>query len=159
MIHCYIFDTDILYFNPRSMPTNTDNPSFPHEWITAKTIRTISGAALCCWLITLFFDLICFTSINNQQLHTLLVFIVSATSALGFAINKVFSSRSTNRKALWLLVIPNAMLIYIHALGFQVASKELAIRANAIEREKTEVPAAVKTAAIAVPDALANSTQ
>jgi 4-amino-4-deoxy-L-arabinose transferase-like glycosyltransferase len=136
------------------MPTNTDNPSFPHEWITAKTIRTISGAALCCWLITLFFDLICFTSINNQQLHTLLVFIVSALSSIGLAINKVFSTRSANRKALWLLVIPNAMLIYIHALGFQVASKELAVRANAIEREKKETPAVAGTGVAQFPDLL-----
>jgi|GEM_PF-4297837 len=126
---------------PSSNDTNTS--PFPQEWITAKTIKTISGSALCCWLITLFFDLVCFTPIKNFQLHTLLVLLVSIIGCVGLAVNKVFSYKSADKKTLWLLVIPNAMLIYIHALGFQVATKELAIRANSNDAEKVDQHAAL----------------
>lgn len=128
-----------------STPSSNDTSTspFPQEWITAKTIKTISGSALCCWLITLFFDLVCFTPIKNLQLHTLLVLLVSIAGCVGLAVNKVFSYKSPDKKALWLLVIPNAMLIYIHALGFQVATKELAIRANPSNTEKAEQHAAL----------------
>jgi hypothetical protein len=117
-----------------------NNPTgIPQEWITVKTLKTISGASLCCWLTTVFFDLICFMPIRNLQLHALLVLIVSTVSCLGLAIYKVSNSRGKKTRVLWMLVIPNAMLIYIHALGFQVASKELALRANANEIRKEEL--------------------
>ena len=114
-----------------------NNPTgIPQEWITVKTLKTISGASLCCWLTTVFFDLVCFMPISNLKLHALLVLGVSTISCLGLAIYKVSSSRGKKTKVLWMLVIPNAMLIYIHALGFQVASKELALRASANEIRK-----------------------
>jgi hypothetical protein len=113
-------------------------PGIPQEWITVKTLKTISGASLCCWLTTVFFDLICFIPIRDLKLHALLVLIVSTVSCLGLAIYKVSSYRGRKTKVLWMLVIPNAMLIYIHALGFQVASKELALRAYANEVKNEE---------------------
>ncbi|MFY0254803.1 hypothetical protein ACDQ55_12700 [Chitinophaga sp. 30R24] len=118
------------------MPENNNIPTIPQEWITAKTLKTISGAALCCWMTTLFFDLICFMPIQSYQLHTTLVGIISTLSCLSLAIYKIFSSRSKKIKTLWMLVFPNAMLIYIHALGFQVATKELALRAYSNEERK-----------------------
>jgi hypothetical protein len=122
-----------------------NTPGIPQEWITVKTLKTISGASLCCWLTTVFFDLICFMPVTDVKLHALLVLIVSAVSCLGLAIYKVSSSRGKRTKVLWMLVIPNAMLIYIHALGFQVATKELAIRASANEIKKQEIQAGMSS--------------
>lgn len=119
----------------------------PQEWLTIKTLKTVSGAALCCWLVTLFFDLLCFMPIRDPVLHSNLVVIASTTSCISMAIYKTYSTQKTRTKLPWLLALPNAMLIYIHALGFQVASKELALRAYANEIKK-EQAAAVKTAGL-----------
>ncbi|MFB6456191.1 hypothetical protein ACE38W_13040 [Chitinophaga sp. Hz27] len=110
----------------------------PGDWITTKALKTVSGAALCCWMTTIFFDLIFFKALANTELATLLVLLVSTFSCLALALYRVFSTRGKKTKILWILVIPNAMLIYVHALGFQVASKELATRAYA-EKQVTKV--------------------
>lgn len=116
--------------------SENNTPVIPQEWITTKTLKTVSGAALCCWLTTVFFDLVCFTPINSARIHSLLILIVTSLCCLGLAIYKVASGRGKKTKAIWMLIIPNAMLIYVHALGFQVASKELAMRAIASEVQK-----------------------
>lgn len=130
------------------MPENNNIPAIPQEWITLKTLKTISGAALCCWMTTIFFDLICFMPIHNPVLHSLLVLIISTISCLCLAIYKVTGSRGKKTKMLWMLVIPNAMLIYIHALGFQVATKELAMRAYENDTKKEKPPPAINKANI-----------
>ncbi|MBW8688372.1 hypothetical protein [Chitinophaga rhizophila] len=116
--------------------TENNSPVISQEWVTIKTLKTVSGAALCCWLTTIFFDLVCFTPIANIRIRSLLILIITALSCIGLAIYKVSSLGGKKTKIRWMLVIPNAMLIYIHALGFHVESKELAMRANASDAKK-----------------------
>lgn len=122
------------------MPEST-TPVIPQEWITIKTLKTISGASLCCWLTTVFFDLVCFVPVKDLALRAVLVLIVSTVSCLSLAAYKVFTTRGKKTSAMWVLIIPNATLIYIHALGFQVATKELAARAyeSRLSKEKDTV--------------------
>ncbi|PSL28999.1 hypothetical protein [Chitinophaga ginsengisoli] len=127
-----------------SEATKESVATIPSDWITTKALKTVSGAALCCWMTTIFFDLIFFKTIANRELAALLVLLVSTMSCLALALYKVFSMRGKRTKALWILIIPNAMLIYVHALGFQVATKELATRAYA--EQKQMVVAQVKEA-------------
>jgi flagellar biosynthesis chaperone FliJ len=118
----------------------TDNPKIPDTWITLDTIKTISGAAICAWLITLFFDLVIFASMSDDRRQKAVI-ITASVASLGFAVYRIISSKK-KEKLHWITILPNAFLIYVHALGFQVSTKEIASRISEPDTKSSQSPGA-----------------
>jgi len=100
----------------------------PDTWITIDTLKTVSGSAACAWALAFFLDLVIFKQFNEPA-RTTAANVTGIVGSLFFAIIKIAGS-AKKEKLHWALAVPNAVLIYVHSLGFQVATKEVAAQLN-----------------------------
>jgi hypothetical protein len=107
--------------------SNGEDVDISSSGITRKIIKTIPGCALCTWCTTMFLDVFLYRSvIKNESLHHDLVLITGGIICLILAINQYRLELKTRRTMTG--IIGNAFLIYLNALGYQVGTKEIALR-------------------------------